>query len=212
MRSRAGGTWARTSPPVTYTYSVCGSSHQLVHVGECYTIRVGFYAELESGGKGVWVVQAEIDAGGGAGPDNRVPLIGSDTMEITAPYAGAGDYAGSVEETVFFLDRFAGGHLPQRLAVGETWGSVVSPNPNLDAVVASRDSAQLAGGGTLDVFIVRYDLFETSVFAANRDMPFPVYAVAYDPRWQLPDPPVRFTFEPVDYRSSAAGAADAGIK
>ena len=169
------------------------------HGGGCYTIRLDFYAELQSGNRDVWVTQAEITRNGTV--HHRIFMIDSGTMEIKTAYGGR-PHADSVDATLFFLDGFAHKSAQKTLRVGEVWGTVGSFNDGAKLVVTSQDTVQMHGGGELDVFILQYEFFETSTFAVNRDMPFPVHGVAHDPYWPLPGPPVLFAFELVEYHSA----------
>lgn len=190
------------TPGDFFTYAVCDGTPRIPYMDEsCYTIRMDFYAELESYGRYMWIVQAEITTEDTT--IHRIFLIDSETMKITTVPADAGyAHSESVGDTILYLAEFANKATPKNLLMGHTWGTLDSIDTNAKLIVALNDSVQI-NEQTLDVSILQHKFFETSAFAIHRDIPFPIYAVMYDPYWPLPEPPILFTLELTDYHAAA---------
>lgn len=192
------------TPGDSFSYAVCDFKHRfLTQIGSCYHIRLDFYIELESQGRDVWVVQAEISDGDDNHPHRHIFLMDSDNLEITTDHIGS-DYAASMEKTVLYLAQFAHEQAPKSLTVGETWGHVSSTlDVGSDLVIVSKEKDALG-----DVFLLEFGLFESSIFVISRDLPFPVSATVYAPHHPGIDPPVLFTFEMLDHASGHNNVLD----
>ena len=192
------------TPGDSYEYLICDETqHNRDNV--CRHMRLDFHIELESYNRNVWIVQANVTDNNGS--SLHIFLIDSDTLQIRTDRA-TDSFADSLEHTVFYLAEFAHGHAPKQLRVGSVWGAVPSPiELGSEMVIVSRDTVEIENGNSLDVFVLRYGLFEHSVFAISPDLPFPVSAVAYDPSYIASNPPILFTYELLDYSVASPGPA-----
>ena len=186
-------------PGDSFVYLICdNTSHRLHHL-DCYQLRMDFYIELKSEKRNVWIVQAEF-----SDEHHTVPhifLIDSDTLHVTAD-AAAGSLADSVENTLFYLAQFTTKYSPKQLELGEVWAEIPSTvQLGSELIVANRDVIEIDDGHTFDIHLVRYGLFESSIFAISPNLPFPAYAVAYNPYHITSDPPVLFSIELLEYTS-----------
>ena len=180
-----------------FVYDVCDAVH--FRDGSCYAIRLDFYAELLSPAGDTWVVQAEITDGSSHDTTYHIFLIDSDTMEIRTDHAGSA-HARSVENTVFYLSQFASPYSEKNIGVGSVWGEVPSSLGAAELHVASHDTAHV-GDDILDVSILEYWVFRSSVFAVSESLGFPVSASVYDPRATLDDPSLAFAFTLSEFSS-----------
>lgn len=182
-------------PEDSFTYAICDFKHRfLTQSGSCYHMRLNFYAELESQGRDVWVVQVEISDADDDHFHRHIFLMDSKTLEITTDHIGA-DYAVSAEKTIMYLAQFAREQIPKPLVVGKTWGSVSSTlDVGSDLIVVSREKSEFG-----NVFILEFGLFEPSTFVISRDLPFPISASVFDPHHVGINPPVLFAFEMLDH-------------
>ena len=179
-----------------FVYDVCDAVH--FRDGSCYAIRLDFYAELLSPAGDTWVVQAEI-TDGGHNTAHHIFLIDSDTMRIRTDHVGSA-HARSVENTIFYLSQFAPPYGQKSLGVGSVWGEVPSSLGAAELHVASHDTAHV-GDDILDVSILEYWVFRSSVFAVSESLGFPVSASVYDPRATLDDPSLAFAFTLSEFSS-----------
>jgi len=178
-----------------FTYGICDGT--AVARTDCYTVRMDFYALMESGNRNIWMVQAEIHDGDQTTP--HILAVDASSLDIKTIDFVAEPYADSIERTVFFIGEFASEHSPGQLSIGSTWGELASLDPNSELTVMSRGYYSIpAGKDDIDVYLVQHTLFDTSSFAIHRDIPLPVSGILYDPYWPLPEPRVLFVFELVD--------------
>lgn len=194
------------TPGDSFSYVVCDLKYRfLAQLNPCYHMRLDFYMELESQGRNIWVVQAEISDGENESSIHRhIFLMDSETLEITTDHIGT-DYAISMERTITYLARFAHEQTPKSLMVGETWGSVPSAlNVGSDLVVISKETTDDLG----DVYILEFGLFESNTFVISKDLAFPVSAIVYGAHYAGIDPPVLFTFEMLDHTLGHNDALD----
>ena len=195
------------TPGDFFVYRICDGA---VHPHMCYTMRLDFYANLLSSSGNMWIVQAEIHHGDDT--EHHIFLVDSETFRITTDHAGH-SYARSVEDTIFYLTKFAPPNDPKRLNIGDVWGQISPSLHNAELTVTAHDEIiitnktsdtvydqhQIVNMTTLDVAILEYWVFETSVMAVSPDLGLPVYALAYKPYVILDDPPMAFTLELLDY-------------
>ena len=187
------------SPGDSFVYAVCDNMQRFIQYGNhCFNIRFDFFGELVSKNDDVWVVQVEIQNDNST--RHHIFLIDSDTLDITTDSAGS-EFADSVEDTIFYLVKFANETFPKHLIVGSTWGSTVSSfNQNSNIIVSSKESIIVSNLDIIDdAYSVRYGIFEPNIFMISQDMPFPIYAAVYDPLRTNVDPRISFTFELQDY-------------
>lgn len=181
-----------------FSYAVCDFEHKfLEQTGSCYHVRMDFHIKLESQGRDVWVVQAEISDSENTNSIHRhIFLMDTETLDITTDHIGR-DYAISLQKTIMYLAQFAHEQVPKPLIVGKTWGSVSSTlNVGSDLVVSSKEASDLG-----NVFVLDFGLFEPSTFVISKDISFPISALIFDPHYPGIDPPILFTFEMLDHAS-----------
>ena len=149
----------------SFTYSVCEK--------DCYEVSLDFVAELASGGRSAWVVQARVSGGG-----QHILLLDSDTMDLR-PAAYDFGLSGSLSRTLLYISEFAPPHRPKGLEPGTAWGHVPgSPVQGTQLAVMSRDMVE-AGGARHEAALLQYTVFETSTVAVWPDFPFPVSALLH---------------------------------
>lgn len=190
-----------------FVYAVCDIS---VHpsTDECYTVRLDFVAELMSATGQTWVVQAEITDSAHA-LHNHIFLVDSETFRIDTGHRGTG-YADSVEDTVFYLARFASAHDPKQFEIGTVWGDVPTTLNGAELVVASEDEVYITGAGAVRVAVLEYWAFGTSTFAVSESMGLPVSATVYGPYVASGVPRLDFTFELTDFSVGSGARMPAG--
>ena len=181
-----------------FRYSVCET--------ECYEVSLDFRAKMVSGGRPLWVVQAEASGSG-----QHILLLDPATMEVR-PAAYDHGLSGSLSRTLLHISQYAPPHDPKPLEPGSSWGPVPgAPVPGTQLIVAARGPVE-AGGASHEAALLQYTVFETSTLAVAPDLPFPVSAAFYVPRQTVPDPPVAFAFELSGYsRGDLASIRDASV-
>ena len=198
------------SPGDSFEYLVCDNTRHHIDEGGCHHMRLDFYIELESQNRDVWIVQANVTGDEGTGL--HIFLIDSDTLQVSTDRA-TDALAGSLENTVFYLSQFTHSQLSKQLRVGSIWAEVPSTiELGSKLIVIAEDTIQIENGNILNVFVLRYGLFESSIFTVSPDLPFPVSAVAYDPSYITSNPPVLFTFELLDYHTEMSGIGQGSAK
>ena len=211
------------APGDSFTYRICDyHDRHLFFDGpqnSCYQIRMDFYIQLESYTRdNIWVVQAEIilvdDNNNHNDPFFHIFLIDPDTMQIKTYSSNnnklKSSYVESIEQTIFYLHKFASEQQPKHLHIGGNWGKILSrTNFGTDLIITSKDqittsATTIQNSTTMNVFVLEYGLFESSTFTISPDIAFPLTGTIHDPHWILPDPPLLFTFELIQYDSAAS--------
>ena len=174
----------------SFQYNICDYTN---HFKEpCFVLQLDFVANLLSQNKTIWIVQAMTQN------TSHIFLIDSESFDIDTIHDGQ-DTAESIHDTLFYFTQFANKQTPKQLRIGEIWGTIpTSINLRSDLVIVSQDSFG-ENDHTLDVFLLEYGLFESSIFMISREMPFPVAAVIYDPYSISSSPPMIFSFELLDF-------------
>ncbi|WOV92669.1 MAG: hypothetical protein R1F52_06045 [Candidatus Nitrosoabyssus spongiisocia] len=87
-------------------------------------------------------------------------------------------YGFSIQNTILYLNNFATPSSPKSLNVGNSFGTVDSPFGDVDIVVSKhiRGNHMTDGYYQLDL-----DLATHSMFWLDPNLPFPIYAIAYNP-------------------------------
>ena len=147
----------------SFQYNICDYTN---HFKEpCFVLQLDFVANLLSQNKTIWIVQAMTQN------TSHIFLIDSENYDIDTIHDGR-DTAESIHDYTILFYRICKQTNTKQLRIGEIWGTIpTSINLRSDLVIVSQDSFE-KNDHTIDVFLLEYGLFESSIFMISRECHF----------------------------------------